>query len=377
MDRLAHALQYVRGYGLRIALVVQNRAQIMDVYGSYAASDVFDNVGCEMVYGTGDEKLAEQLEKRLGDATVGVVTQNRPRWFAWAQPSRQHEAEHPHRRPLMLRQEILQMPSDEQIILRPGMKPIRAKKVRWYQEPAFLERRRDPPKIPELVVEISWMMALSIWRVAGPGPAVRPSRLSVLMSDRGRYSRLTIRENPPTPIGTDRPASAHDGGDGWCRALSMTPFSAARCTSGQTRRLARRLAVDPLLQPARSATIEANFVHGVVVAWPADGSDDRWLMLPSGRRAVATDPVLLAWRKAIHQLRRDPPHPLDSLVHHDPGMLQGNVERPPFDTSWAGDSSGCAARWTSGMARWNSRTLPLRNRSTRSNRATAVSFSGW
>jgi type IV secretion system protein VirD4 len=154
MDRLAHALQYVRGYGLRIALVVQNRAQIMDVYGSYAASDVFDNVGCEMVYGTGDEKLAEQLEKRLGDATVGVVTQNRPRWFAWAQPARQHEAEHPHRRPLMLRQEILQMPSDEQIILRPGMKPIRAKKVRWYQEPAFLERRRDPPKIPQLAVEI-------------------------------------------------------------------------------------------------------------------------------------------------------------------------------------------------------------------------------
>ena len=78
-------------------------------------------------------------------------------------------------------------------------------------------------------------------------------------------------------------------------------------------------------------TIEANFVHGVVVAWPADGSNDRWLMLPSERWAVATDPVLLAWRKAIHQLRRDLPHPLHSLVHHDPGMLQGNVERPPFD----------------------------------------------
>ena len=154
MDRLAHALQYVRGYGLRIALVVQNRAQIMDVYGSYAATDVFDNVGVEMVYGTGDERLAEQLEKRLGDATVGVVTQNRPRWFAWAQPARQHEAEHPHRRPLMLRQEILQMPPDEQIILRPGMQPIKAKKIRWYEEPAFTSRRRAPPAIPELVVEI-------------------------------------------------------------------------------------------------------------------------------------------------------------------------------------------------------------------------------
>ncbi len=54
----------------------------------------------------------------------------------------------------MLRQEILQMPPDEQIILRPGMKPIKAKKIRWYEEPAFTSRHRAPPSIPELVVEI-------------------------------------------------------------------------------------------------------------------------------------------------------------------------------------------------------------------------------
>ena len=154
MDRLAHALQYVRGYGMRIALVVQNRAQIMDVYGTYAATDVFDNVGCEMVYGTGDEKLADQLEKRMGDATVDVITENRPRWFSWLHPARQSEAQHPHRRPLMLRQEILQMSLDEQLILRPGMPPIRARKIKWYQEPALRKRRLEPPKIPQLSVEI-------------------------------------------------------------------------------------------------------------------------------------------------------------------------------------------------------------------------------
>ena len=87
MPAVAHALQYIRGYGVRMALVTQNRAQIMDVYGSYAASDVWDNVGCEMVYGTGDEVLAHNWKKRMGDATVNVVTQNRPRWFAWRNPS--------------------------------------------------------------------------------------------------------------------------------------------------------------------------------------------------------------------------------------------------------------------------------------------------
>ena len=139
---------------MRIALVVQNRAQIMDVYGTYAATDVFDNVGCEMVYGTGDEKLADQLEKRMGDATVDVITENRPRWFSWLRPARQSEAQHPYRRPLMLRQEILQMSPDEQLILRPGMPPIRARKIKWYQEPALRKRRLEPPEIPQLSVEI-------------------------------------------------------------------------------------------------------------------------------------------------------------------------------------------------------------------------------
>ena len=43
---------------------------------------------------------AQELEKRLGDATANVVTQNfRPRWFAWLKSDKQQEAEHPHHRP--------------------------------------------------------------------------------------------------------------------------------------------------------------------------------------------------------------------------------------------------------------------------------------
>ena len=155
MDRLAHALQYARGYGLRFALVVQNRAQIMDVYGTNAATDVFDNVGCEMMYGTGDEKLAKQFEERMGDRTVDVTTHTRQSWFGMLQPSKQHDAHHPNRRALMLRQEILQMPQDEMLILRPGMKPMKAKKIRWWKEQELQRRRAAPPEIPELTVRIA------------------------------------------------------------------------------------------------------------------------------------------------------------------------------------------------------------------------------
>ena len=37
MDRLAHVLEYARGYGLRLFLIVQNRPQVMEAYGPHAA----------------------------------------------------------------------------------------------------------------------------------------------------------------------------------------------------------------------------------------------------------------------------------------------------------------------------------------------------
>jgi type IV secretion system protein VirD4 len=154
MDRLSHALEYVRGYGLRLFLIVQNKPQIADVYGPNAAKSIFDNVGVEMMYGTNDEVLAKQYEERMGDDTVPVTTTNRPRWFPSLSPSKQADAVHPHRRPLMLRQEILQMPGDEMLIMRPGMRPIRAKKIRWWEEPEFIDRQTAPPVIPELVIVV-------------------------------------------------------------------------------------------------------------------------------------------------------------------------------------------------------------------------------
>ena len=68
---------------MRLAFVVQNKAQLRELYGQHGAADIFDNLGAEVVFGTGDLELAQELEKRLGDATVNVITQNRPRWFSW------------------------------------------------------------------------------------------------------------------------------------------------------------------------------------------------------------------------------------------------------------------------------------------------------
>ncbi len=91
----------------------------------------------------------------MGDDTVNVVTQNRPRFWAWANWSRQSEAEHPHRRPLMLAQEIARMPPGDQVILRAGMLPMRTQRCQWFSDPNFASLVSPPPPVPRLAVTVA------------------------------------------------------------------------------------------------------------------------------------------------------------------------------------------------------------------------------
>jgi type IV secretion system protein VirD4 len=155
MDTLAQAAQFVRAYGIRLAFIVQNKAQLRAIYGRDGASDLFDNLGAEIVFGTADPELTKELEERLGDDTISVTTTNRPRFWAWMNWSKQSEAEHPHRRPLMLDQEVRMLDPSEQLIIRPGMLPAKTQRICWYRDPQFLPLRRPPPEIPELRIEVA------------------------------------------------------------------------------------------------------------------------------------------------------------------------------------------------------------------------------
>ena len=132
MDAVAEAAQFLRGYGVRLAYVIQNKAQIREIYGKDGAADIFDNLGAEIVFGTADPDLTKELEERLGDNTVMFTTFNRPRFWSWFKLSKQGESDHPHRRPLMLDQEVARMSPDEQIIIRPGMRPMKTRRISWW-----------------------------------------------------------------------------------------------------------------------------------------------------------------------------------------------------------------------------------------------------
>lgn len=155
MESLSEASQYVRGYGMRLLYVIQSKAQLRAKYGPDAAEDLFDNTGVEIIFGTNDLKLTKELSERMGDDTINVTTKNRPRFWAWLNWSKQSEAEHPHRRPLMLAQEVSRMEPSEQIVLRAGMLPMKTRRATWFDDPHFSSLVRRPPEIPRLNVTVA------------------------------------------------------------------------------------------------------------------------------------------------------------------------------------------------------------------------------
>jgi type IV secretion system protein VirD4 len=86
---------------------------------------------------------------------MNVTTRNRPRFWAWANLSKQSEAEHPHRRPLMLAQEVARMDPSEQIILRGGMLPLKTQRACWFNDRNFTTLVRQAPEIPRLDVKVA------------------------------------------------------------------------------------------------------------------------------------------------------------------------------------------------------------------------------
>lgn len=155
MDMLADAAAFVRSYGIRMAYVVQTKAQLVSIYGAEGSENLFQNTGAEIVFGASDMKLCREISERAGNNTVMETSTSRPRFMGWLFPGRQSESETARRRALLLPQEVQRMPEDEQLIFRPGMQPLRTQRVRWYTDRTFKPLEVQAPEVPRLAVHVA------------------------------------------------------------------------------------------------------------------------------------------------------------------------------------------------------------------------------
>ena len=141
---IAHGFSYVAAYGLRLFPVLQSPSQLRAEYGPDLAQEIIANCGAEVAFAPKELKVANDLSERLGYWTYAARSSNRPSLLSRGQRSL---TESDHRRALMMPQELIQMPSDRQIILRAGMPPVLARKIVYWREAAFRRRVLAPPPV--------------------------------------------------------------------------------------------------------------------------------------------------------------------------------------------------------------------------------------
>ena len=145
LDFFESALAFMAGYGIRSFLIAQSLNQIVKAYGENNA--ILDNCPLRIAFAANDERTAKRISDALGTATELRAQRNYAGhrlapWLAHVMVSRQETA-----RPLLTPGEVMQLPAAEELVLISGQPPIRAKKLRYFEDANFTERLCPPPAL--------------------------------------------------------------------------------------------------------------------------------------------------------------------------------------------------------------------------------------
>jgi len=145
LDFFETALAFLAGYGVRAFLIAQSLNQVARAYGENNA--ILDNCHVRIAFATNDERTAKRISDALGTATEQRAMRNYAGhrlapWLAHVMVSRQETS-----RPLLTPGEVMQLGGNEELVLLSGTPPIRANKLRYYEDRRFTARVLSAPTL--------------------------------------------------------------------------------------------------------------------------------------------------------------------------------------------------------------------------------------
>ena len=143
LDFFESQLAFMAGYKIKCFLIAQSLNQIEKAYGPNNA--ILDNCHVRVSFASNDERTAKRISDALGTATEMRAMKNYAGhrlspWLGHLMVSRSETA-----RQLLTPGEVMQLPSDDEIVMVAGVHPIRAKKMRYFKDRRFTERVLPPP----------------------------------------------------------------------------------------------------------------------------------------------------------------------------------------------------------------------------------------
>ena len=188
LDFFESALAFMAGYGLRAFMIAQSLNQIEKAYG--ANNSILDNCHVRVAFATNDERTAKRISDALGTATEMRSQKNYAGhrlspWLGHLMVSRQESA-----RALLTPGEVMQLPPHEEIVMVSGHAPVRAQKLKYFDDDNFKLRVVAPPELDSEAYRDRPPARPDDWSQLPP-PTAAPSGVSspVTDSDEGGLHR--------------------------------------------------------------------------------------------------------------------------------------------------------------------------------------------
>jgi type IV secretion system protein VirD4 len=146
---IAESISYLPGYNVRVVLVIQTPAQLREIYGAHNAETMLKSLAARVVFAPKDYADAREISDELGFTTVKVKTVSKPLFDFSSSRGRRSRSEtvSEQRRALLLPQEVKALGSEEAILFYEGLRPIRCRKIRYFEDRHFRARLLPPPTI--------------------------------------------------------------------------------------------------------------------------------------------------------------------------------------------------------------------------------------
>lgn len=146
MDTFMTGIAYFRGYHVRLFLIIQDTQQLKGIYEESGMNSFLSNATFRITFAANNMDTANLISQLCGNKTVTQESYTKPKLLELGRKSvNVSEVQ----RALLLPQEVIGLPRDEQILLIESFPPIRSAKIKYYQDKFFTKRLLKPTEIPQ------------------------------------------------------------------------------------------------------------------------------------------------------------------------------------------------------------------------------------
>jgi type IV secretion system protein VirD4 len=147
MEQFKTGIAYFRGYRVRLFLIIQDTQQLKGTYEEAGMNSFLSNSTFRITFAANNYETANLISQLCGNKTVQQTSQSKPKFFDLNPATRTVNISEV-QRALLLPQEVIQLPRDEQIVLIESFPPIKSNKIKYFDDKFFTKRLLPPTFVP-------------------------------------------------------------------------------------------------------------------------------------------------------------------------------------------------------------------------------------